>query len=72
MKSWVSKMKDFSERLHVAYYALTKKEYYFAGISSRKSGYSDSVCYYNTLDTASCHPFLSAVSEDATNIIKEM
>lgn len=65
-------MKDFIERLHVAYYALIKKEYYFAGVDCRKSGHSGGVCYYKTFDTVSSHPFLSTVSEDAANIIKEL
>lgn len=59
------------ERLAVAYYALTKKEYYFAGVDNPGKVDRGTVSYYNTWDTPTHHPFLSAVGEDTVNIIKE-
>lgn len=60
------------ERLKIAWYALTKREYIFYAIDRREYGKSGAVAYYRTLDTKNDTTFLSTVQEDIENLKKEL
>lgn len=49
------------ERLKIAWYALTKKEYVFYGVDRRDCENSGGVAYYKTSDTKGDTQFLTSI-----------
>lgn len=63
-------MKNIRKRLKVCYYALTKKDFFFCGISDRQLTKSKPIAIVKN-DNDSNQMFLTAVKHLVTNIINK-